>query len=97
MKLTENIDLKVAIGISLTGVLIVCYLWTFVNGGNHWDLFATPIEKWLMQYSGVLKIVFSGVLVMPLLLKRDKKRVIVALFSMPVFLFLSQSFIKFLD
>ena len=97
MKNTKNIDLKISIGISLLGVFLTCYLWTFVNGGNHWELFGTKTEKFLMKYGELLIIIFSGSLVIPLIFKRDKKRLIIGLFSIPVFIFLARSLIKFLD
>ncbi len=98
MKFTQDIDLKIGIVISLTGLLITCYLWTFVNAGNHWELFGTDTERFLMGYGGDLLMLLPTVsLVVPLLLKRDKKRGIIALFSIPVFIFLWCSLIKFLD
>ncbi len=98
MKFTQDIDLKICIGISFTGIVIACYLWTFVNGGNHWELFGTDTEKFLMRYGGNLLLFLPSIsLVIPLLMKRDKKRFIVALFSIPVFMFLLRSLIKFLD
>ena len=72
MKYAKDIDLKISIGISLLGVFLTCYLWTFVNGGNHWELFATNTEKFLMDYGNVLVVFFSGVLSIPLLFRRDK-------------------------
>ena len=97
MKVTRNIDLKICIGISLLGILITYYFWSFVNGGNHWELFGTKTEKFLMKYGDLFIVLFSGIIVVPLLLKRDKKRFIIALLSVPVFIYLSFSLSVFLD
>lgn len=97
MKYAKDIDLKIGIGISFLGVVLTCYLWTFVNGGNHWQLFGTNFEKLLMKYDTILVLFFSSCLVFPLLFKRDKKRLITALFAILVFIFLLCSLIIFSD
>ena len=97
MKYAKDIDLKISIGISLLGVFLTCYLWTFVNGGNHWELFGTNTEKFLMKYGSLLIILFSSSLVLPFIIERDKKRFLTGLFSIPVFIFLTRSINEFLD
>jgi hypothetical protein len=94
---TKDIDLKISIGISLFGILITCYLWTYVTEGNHWRLFATKTEFFLKKYGSLMRVLFSGILLFPVLFKRDKKRLVTALISIPVFTFLSYSLIIFLD
>ena len=97
MKYAKDIDLKAGIGISFLGILITLYLWTFVNGGNHWELFGTETEKFLMKYGEIFVWLFSISLVVPLIFKRDKKRLVTSLISIPVFIYLLRSLIKFLD
>jgi len=93
----KNIDLEICIAISFTGIMITCFLWTFVNGGNHWELFGTKYERFLMRYCDYFIIFFSISLIIPLLIKRDKKRILTALLSIPVYFFLFRSFFIFLD
>ena len=94
---SKNIDLEICIGISFTGIMITCFLWTFVNGGNHWELFGTKYERFLMRYCDYFMILFSISLIVPLLIKRDKKRILTALLSILVYIFLLRSYFIFLD
>lgn len=98
MKLRRNIDLLICLGIALFGVVVTCYLWIFVGGGNHWALFGTATERWLMGCGGYILLLLPFIaLVIPFLLKRNKVRFVFALFSMPVFIFISFSLTRFLD
>jgi len=63
MKQIKDIDLKIGVSITLLGLLITFYLSTFENGGNHWDLFGTSTEKFLMKYGFWLVVFFSSSLI----------------------------------
>ncbi len=97
MKPIKDIDLKVSVGLSLLGILATCYLWTFVNQGSHWELFGTKIEEFLKGYGRGLIALFSGILLLPIFLKRDRKRIALSGISIPVFIFLCYSLTIFLD
>lgn len=66
MKYIKNIDIKICVGISIIGVTIMGYLWTFVTNGNHWQLFGAEFEQFLRKYDMSIALLFSVPLIIPL-------------------------------
>lgn len=93
----KNIDSLVCITISIIGILSTFYLWIFVSHGNHWGLFGSEFEKFLIKYNEQIIYLFSFPLLIPLIKKRNRNRLIIALSTIPVYLFLFISIKTFLD
>ena len=87
--LVQNIDSTICIEISSLAVICVTYLWTFINGGNHWELFGTDFEQSLAKNNRLFSFLFSFPLVIPFIRRSNIKRLIIATIGIPVFLFLT--------
>lgn len=83
--------------IILISVTLTLILWTFVNRGNHWDLFGTKVDRILVNYHDLIKFPLSIPFVIPLLFQRHKITILMSLLTIPLFLFFHFSFIVFVD
>lgn len=89
--------LIISIVIPVLGILFTLYLYTFVNGGNHWELFGTELERFLSKFKVYISLFFSLPLLYPLLIKKNKRNLIIALSTIVFFYFFLYSFTLFLD
>ncbi|HBK71745.1 MAG TPA: hypothetical protein DDZ39_08855 [Flavobacteriaceae bacterium] len=93
----KNKDILISVSISSIGFLAMLYLYSFTDSGNHWELFGTKTERFLITYKNYIPFVFSFPLLIPLIRKRNKSRFVIAFLSVFVFLFMTLSLNIFLD
>lgn len=78
--LIKNTDVIIYTGISSFTIIFTIYLWAFVNGENHWELFGTEFEQFLTRYNKLIPFLFSFPLIIPFIRKRNVTRLIIAIF-----------------
>lgn len=97
LKVKTKKAIRICTLIALISVTLTLILWTFVNKGNHWNLFGTKIDKILVNYHDLIKFLLSIPFIIPLLFQRHKITILISLLTIPLFLFFHFSFKVFID
>ena len=82
----------------LSVFLITCYLHFFTTGGNHWSLFGSPLERFLINYQETISYgAILAVVLLVCLTQGIRNKVIVGSAGLALVVFIITSLFIFLD